>query len=93
MSNSITVDEMKRHIVSILPENASLDEFLYDAQCFGNMIVRINKDGKLHTFVTDRGEIYHDKVMLWDGYYHYKEKQDNFRKLLQVISKEMSNLI
>ena len=60
MSKHFSVDEMKQHIVSILPSNSTLFDFLYDAKCFGNMIVKINQNGKAHIFITDRGEIYHN---------------------------------
>ena len=85
MSKHFSVDEMKQHIVSILPSNSTLIDFLYDAKCFGNMIVKINQNGKAHIFITDRGEIYHNDEMLCDSSYQYKEKEDTFPKLLQMI--------
>jgi len=85
MRKHFSVDEMKQHIVSILPSNSTLIDFLYDAKFFGNMIVKINQNGKAHIFITDRGEIYHNDEMLCDSSYQYKEKEDTFHKLLQMI--------
>lgn len=81
----IIIEEMKQHIVSVLPSNAVLIDFSYDFKCFGNMIVKINHNGKSHTFITDRGEIYRNDVMLCDSSYQYIEKQDTFLKLMQMI--------
>ena len=78
MSKNFSVDEMKQHIVSILPSNSTLINFIYDAKCFGNMIAKIKQNGKVHTFITDRGEIYHNDEMLCDSSYQYKEKKIHF---------------
>ncbi len=85
MSKNFSVDEMKQHIVSILPSDSILFDFLYDEKCFGNMIVKIKHNGITHIFITDRGEIYHNGEMLCDSSYRYKEKEDTFPKLLQMI--------
>lgn len=86
----ITIDEMKQHIISVLPDNVTLIDFSYDAKCFGNIIAQIKKRGKTHTFIADRGEIWHNKTVLCDSSYQCREKEDTFSKLLQMISKEMN---
>ena len=85
MSKNFSVDEMKQHIVSVLPSNSILTDYLYDINCFGNMIVKIKQNGTTHVFITDRGEIYHNDEMLCDSSCRYKEKEDTFSKLLQMI--------
>ena len=85
MNKDFSVDEMKQHILSILPSNSILIDFRYDAKCFGNMIVKIKQNEIIHVFITDRGEIYHNDEMLCDSSYRYKEKEDTFPKLLQMI--------
>ena len=83
MDRKFTIDEMKQFIISALPSDAILVDFIYDSKCFGNMIVKIKQNKKLHTFITDRGEIYHNNVMLCDSSYQCQE--DAFFKLLQII--------
>ena len=85
MSKYFSIDEMKQFIISALPSDATLIDFLYDSKCFGNMIVKINQNGKTHIFITDRGKIYHNNEMLCDSSYQYKEKEDTLPKLLQMI--------
>lgn len=43
----ITIDEMKQHIISVLPDNVTLIDFSYDAKCFGNIIAQIKNAEKL----------------------------------------------
>lgn len=83
-----TVDEMKRQIASVLPDNAGLIAFTYSADYFGNMVVKIRRNKAIHIFTTDRGEIFHNKKMLCDS--SYLDKEDTFTKLLQMIVKEMN---
>lgn len=85
MSKKFTIDEMKKYIISVLPNDAILIDFIYDSKYFGNMIVKINQSGKSHTFITDRGEIYHNGAMLCDSSYRFTEKEDTFPKLIQMI--------
>lgn len=85
MSQHFSIDQMKQHILSVLPSNSLLIEFIYDKKHFGNMIVKIKQNGIIHTFTTDRGEIYYNNQMLCDSSYQYIEKQDTFNKLLQII--------
>ena len=85
MSKKITTDEMKQYIISILPDDATLVNVSYSSNSFVNMIVEIKQNGKLHTFITDKGEIYHNNTMLYDSSYQYFEKNDTFSKLIQVI--------
>ena len=85
MRKKFTIEEMKQCIISVLPSNAMLIDFLYDSKCFGNMIVKIKQNRINHTFITDRGEIYHNKKMVCDNSYQYKENEDTFSKLIQII--------
>lgn len=91
MSKYFSIDEMKQFIISALPSDAILIDFIYDSKCFGNMIAKIKQNGKVHTFITDRGEIYHNDEMLCDSSYQYKEKEDTFPKFLQMIKMKLEN--
>ena len=90
MSKYFSIDEMKQFIISALPNDAILIDFIYDSKCFGNMIAKIKQNGKVHTFITDRGEIYHNHEMLCDSSYQYKEKEDTFPKLIQMIKSTLA---
>ena len=82
-----TIDEMKEIIISVLPSNAVLVDFVYDYKWFdnSNMIVKIRKNGEEHTFLTDKGAIYHNNIMLCNSSYRYLEKEDTFSKLIEMI--------
>lgn len=75
-----SAEDMEREIRAALPEGAKLTDFSYYPQCFGNMIVQIHIRGKRHTFVTDRGEISHNTVLVANS-----EAGDPFPRLLHMI--------
>ncbi len=74
---------------AILPAEATLVSFDYNEKVFGNIVVEIELAKIKHTFITDRGEIYHNGKMICDSSYLYIEKKDTFSKLLQMIKIEL----
>ena len=68
----------------------SVTEFTIDNNIFGNMILTLVSNGKekLH-FVTDRGEIYCNGILLSDSFYHIEGNKDTSAKLLDVIVKKL----
>lgn len=83
-------NEMADIIKVILPENAKLVSFEYDARCFGNMMCKIKVEDQMHTFIVDRGEIVHNDKLLCDSSYHQAGRSDAFPKLLEMIKKKLS---
>ena len=83
-------NDMLNALKGVLPAEAILISFEYNEMIFGNIVVKIEFKKTLHTFVTDRGEIYHNGKMLCDSSYHYTEKEDTFPKLLQLIKTELN---
>ncbi|MBP3478882.1 MAG: hypothetical protein J6K03_05285 [Oscillospiraceae bacterium] len=90
MSKYFSVDEMKQFVISALPSDAKLIDFTYNSKCFGNMTAKIKQSGKVHTFITDRGEIYYNGEMVCDSSYRYKEKEDIFPRLIQMIKNTLA---
>lgn len=82
--------EMAERIRSILPSGATLVSFDRNEQFFGNLALKITLDRVTHTFVTDRGEIYHNGKLLCDSSYHKAGNDDTFLKLLQLIKRELN---
>ena len=80
---------MLNRLKTILPANATLLSFEYNKNIFGNIVVVIKVANVKHTFITDRGEIYHNGKLLCDSSYHYLEKEDTFSKLLQMMRREL----
>ena len=80
---------MLEMIKALLPTNASIVLFDYNKKFFGNIVLKLEIGKDKHTFITDRGEIYHNGKMLCDSSYHYTEKEDTFPKLLQLIKQEL----
>lgn len=68
---------------------AELITFDYYSKIFGNFNVVIKVEDKLHTFITDRGEIIHNSKMVCDNSYHVAGCDDTFSKLIEVIKKEL----
>ena len=54
------------------------------------MTAKIKQSGKVHTFITDRGEIYYNGEMVCDSSYRYKEKEDIFPRLIQMIKNTLA---
>ena len=82
-------NEMLEMIKAILPTNATVVSFDYYGKVFGNIVLKLEIGNDIHTFITDRGEIYHNGKMLCNSSYHYIEKEDTFPKLLQMIKQEL----
>ena len=82
-------NDMLNALKAILPAAATLVSFDYNERVFGNIVVKIKLPKVMHTFVTDRGEIYHNGKMICDSSYHYTEKEDTFSKLIQLIKNEL----
>ena len=80
-------NEMLEMIKSLLPTNATIVSF--DKRFFGNIVLKLEIGKDTHTFITDRGEIYHNGKMLCNSSYHYTEKEDTFPKLIQLIKQEL----
>ena len=80
---------MLNALKAILPAEATLVSFDYDKKVFGNMIVEIELEKIKHTFITDRGEIFHNGVMLCDSSYLCMG-EGTFPKLLQLIQREFA---
>ena len=66
-------NDMLNALKAVLPTEATLVSFDYNGKVFGNIVVEIEVAKIMHTFVTDRGEIYHNKKMICDSSYRYTE--------------------
>ena len=82
-------NEMLEMRKALLPINAAVISFGYNEKVFGNIFLKLEFEKDIHTFITDRGEIYHNGKMLCNSSYHYTEKEDTFPKLLQLIKQEL----
>ena len=82
-------NEMLEAVKALLPANATIVSFDYYEKAFGNIVLKLETEKDIHTFITDRGEIYHNGKMLCDHSYLYIEKEDTFSKLLQLIKQEL----
>ena len=82
-------NDMLNALKAVIPAEATLVSFDYNKMVFGNIVIKIEMSKIMHTFVTDRGEIYHNGKMICDSSYRYTEKEDTFPKLLQMIKKEL----
>ena len=80
---------MLEAVKALLPANATIVSFDYYEKAFGNIVLKLETGKDIHTFITDRGEIYHNGKMLCDHSYLYIEKEDTFSKLLQLIKQEL----
>lgn len=66
-------------------KSAKLIKLDYYKKIFGNIVVEIEKQGVVHEFITDRGEIVYNGKGICDNSYHIKGKNDTFDKLCEVI--------
>ena len=71
----IRKNEMLEMIKALLPTNATVVSFDYNEKVFGNIVLKLEIGKDTHTFITDRGEIYHNGKMLCNSSYHYTEKR------------------
>lgn len=84
-------NRLKEQIFTLLEGTGyNILEFSINNNFFGNIILTLvsNKKEKLQ-FVTDRGEIYCNGVLLSDSSYHIVGKDDTPEKLLDVIRKKL----
>lgn len=72
--------------------NFEVIEFNYYNKIFGNIVLRIKKEGKELNFVTDRGEIYCNSELLSDYEYLRKENKTTPQKLLEVIELKLNTI-
>ncbi len=63
--------------------NFEVIEFNYYKQIFGNIVLRIKKEGKEFNFITDRGEIYCNSELLCDYEYLRNENKTTPQKLIE----------
>ncbi len=82
-------EELRERINALLPTDATVISFDYNEKAFGNIVLKLEFENVIHTFITDRGEIYHNGKMLCDSSYHDIEKEDTFSKLLQLVKREL----
>ena len=82
--------EMLETIKALLPANATVILFEYNKKAFDNLVLKLEIEKEVHTFTTERGEIYHNGKMLCDSSYHYIEKEDTFPKFLQILKQELN---
>lgn len=80
----MTQIEMAEAIRALLPSNAKLVSFERNDAFFGNMTVVIRQGGKKHTLVIDRGDITHNRKLL---YSHSSYQTDAFFMLITAIQK------
>ena len=57
-------NEMFEMIKTLLPTNATVVSFDYYEKAFGNIVLKFEIGKDTHTFITDRGEIYHNGKLL-----------------------------
>ncbi len=81
----------KKKILKTILDNYNLKlvKYEYYSKIFGNFNIEIIKQNQLHSFITDRGEIYHNSIMICDNSYHIAGEDDTFLKLVEVIKKEL----
>ena len=87
--SEIRLRRVKERILFHIATNATVVSFDYNEKVFGNIVLKLEIGKDTHTFITDRGKIYHNGKMLCDSSYHYTEKEDTFSKLLQLIKQEL----
>lgn len=69
--------------------NGSLVQYEYYEKAFGDFLCKIEYKNEIHTFTTDRGDIYHNSILVCDHSFHVTGQDDLFIKLLEVIRDEL----
>ncbi len=82
--------EMVEILRSILSAEIAIVSFEYNTKFFGNILVELSTPTGKHKFVIDRGDIYHNGIMLCNSSYLYLEKESSFSKLLKLIKSELN---
>ena len=65
--------------------NAKIIRFDYYKKVFGNFVIEIEYNGKFHTIITDRRDIFINDSFVSNNSYHI----DTFTKLLEMVEKEL----
>ena len=93
MFSSEQNDRIADRIRSILPANAELVSCDRNEACFGNLIVKIKCGDRVHTFLTDRGEISCDNRVLWAPTIGGEGEDDTISLLVELIKNELTHTI
>lgn len=87
-SNKRYKEKYNRFLLLCEKYNAKIIKFDYYKKAFGNFVIEVEYDGKLHTIITDRGEIIINDNFIC-GISYLTEGQDTFTKLLEMVEKEL----
>ena len=78
--------EIEQMIIdTINPTSLSLISYFRDHKTFGNFIIEIADGSEIHTFISDRGEIYRDNRLIFDSSYHIAGLDDSPNYLIKAI--------
>lgn len=86
--------EMRERIISVLSSDIKLVSLTYYPDAFGSIVVELDAPAEKHSFVADRGEIYHKFKRTEEDCWHSSscmnfEDEDIFSNLLQIIKTEL----
>lgn len=84
--NQKKLDELKQILID---HNADLINFEIFYKAFGDIIAEIKFKNEVHTFTTDRGDIYYNGRPICNNSYHVAGENDTFSTLVEVIIKEL----
>lgn len=84
--NQKKLDELKQILIE---HNAYLISFKIFYESFGDIVAEIKCKNEVHTFTTDRGDIYYDGRPICNNSYHVAGENDTFSTLIEVIIKEL----
>lgn len=82
--NQKRLNELKQILIE---HNADLINFRIFYKSFGDIIAEIKFKNEVHTFTTDRGDIYYNGRPIRNNSYHVAGENDTFSTLLEVITK------
>lgn len=74
---------------TLLEHNAYLLNFEILYKTFGDIIITIKFENKIHNFTTDRGDIYYNGRPIRNNSYHVTGEDDTFCTLVEIITKEL----
>lgn len=69
--------------------NAKIIKFEYYKKAFGDFVIEVEYNGKTHSIITDRGDIYLDAYGVCNNSYHIAKQDDIFTKLLELAEKKL----
>lgn len=84
--NQKKLDELKQILID---HNVDLINFEIFYKAFEDIITVIKFKNEVHTFTTDRGEIYYNGRPICNNSYHVTGENDTFSTLVEVIIKEL----